>query len=74
MDAPTIEIVKVAMNAGALGMNFLILWMGFYLVNKFAQPLIDALNATAQSFGALKAKIDDVSTESKRNAKERKAP
>lgn len=70
MDASTVEMVKLGMSAGALGMNFLIIWLIFRLADKYIGPAIEAMNAAAQAFGSLKGKIDDVAAESKRATKE----
>ncbi len=69
-----LEVVKLALSAGALGMNFLIIWMLYSLANRYAGPAIESLHNASIAFGQLKSKIESLTVESKRNPQPRPEP
>lgn len=68
-----LEVVKLALSAGALGMNFLILWMLYSLANRYLGPAIEAVHTASLAFGQLKSKIDSLTNDTKRGPRSERA-
>lgn len=58
MSTSEIEIAKLALNAGTLGLNILIIWLLYLLVNRWAPQIIRALTDARAAFADLAARLD----------------
>lgn len=58
MSTSEIEIIKLALNAGTLGLNVLIIVLLYLLVSRWAPQFIRALTDARAAFADLAARLD----------------